>query len=94
MKLKDKKRFARLNAAWRAGEKVDGLAFPYNSLVTVSLPDGSAKDGWIVGVTLEGPEPIYIVETKDGSGDLECPESTIRIKPGSKNCEHGENRGY
>jgi hypothetical protein len=74
----DKKRFARLNSAWLAGEKVDGLKFLHNSIVEVTLPDAATKTGWIVAASVEGPEPIYTVEAQDGSGDIQSPESALR----------------
>ena len=80
MTQEEKKQWSRINAAWLAGEKIDGLAFRYNILVSVTLPDGSSKDGWIVGAVDDGPEPIYTVEAKDRSGDIECPESAIQSK--------------
>jgi hypothetical protein len=74
-----RKRFAQLNAAWRSGEKVDGLQFLYNSIGEVTLPDGTTKTGWIVAATVDGPEPVYTVESQDGSGDIECVESALKI---------------
>jgi hypothetical protein len=79
MNQADKKTLARLNAAWLAGENIEGLKFLHNSTVEVILPDGTLKTGWIVAATVDGPEPIYTVEANDGAGDIECPESTLRI---------------
>ena len=76
----ERKQFARLNAAWRAGGRIDALRFQYNTLVSVTMPDGKTRDGWIVGASVDGPEPVYTVEAKDGSRDIECPESAIRNK--------------
>jgi len=73
-----RKRFAQLNAAWLAGAKVDGLQFLHNSIAEVTLPDGTTKTGWIVAATVNGPEPVYTLEARDGSGDVECPESVLR----------------
>jgi len=73
-----RKRFAKLNAAWLSGEKVDGLQFLHNSIAEVTLPDGTTKTGWIVAATVDGPEPVYTVEAQDGSGDIECAESALK----------------
>jgi hypothetical protein len=73
-----KKKFAQLYAAWLAGAKVDGLQFLHNSIVEATLPDGTTKTGWIVTAMVSGPEPVYTVEARDGSGDVECPESALR----------------
>jgi len=78
MNLEERKKHAKLNAAWRAGEKIEGLLFRYNITVQVTLPDGTTMTGWIVAASVDGPEPIYTVEAKDGSGDIECVESAIR----------------
>jgi len=78
MNPEDTKRFAQLNAAWLAGQKIDGLQFRHNSIVVATLPDGTTKTGWIVAASVDRLEPIYTVETQDGSGDIECPESTIK----------------
>lgn len=78
MNPEDKKRFARLNAAWLAGEKIDGLKFLHNSIVEVTLPDATTQTGWIVAASTDGSEPIYTVEAQDGSGDIEGPESALR----------------
>jgi hypothetical protein len=69
--------FARLNARWLAGEKVDELRFLYNSVVEVTLLDGTTRPGCIVGATVDGPEPVYTLEAEDG--DFESTESAIRI---------------
>jgi hypothetical protein len=53
-----RKRFAQLNAAWLASERVEGLKYLHNSNAEVTLPDGSTKTGWIVAATLEGSEPV------------------------------------
>jgi hypothetical protein len=66
------------NKRWLAGERIQELAFLYNSLVEIRLPDGEKKKGAIVAASVEGAEPIYTVEAYDDSGDHECPESTIR----------------
>jgi hypothetical protein len=66
---------------WLAGEPVEELAFLYNSVVEATLPDGEKKKGWIVSASVEGEEPVYTVEACDGSGDYECPQSTIRDVP-------------
>ena len=79
MNLEERKRVRRLNAAWIAGEKIDGLLFPYNCLVEAIMPDGAVKTGWIVAATLDGPEPMYTVEARDGSEDIECPESMLKL---------------
>jgi uncharacterized membrane protein len=78
MNLEERKRLAKLNAAWRAGEKVEALQLRYNSTVKAMLADGTIVTGWIVGVSVDGPEPTYTIEATDGSGDIECLESTIR----------------
>ena len=78
MNPEDKKRCAQLNAAWLAGQKIDGLKFRYNSIVVATLPDGTTKTGWIVAVSVDGSEPIYTVEAQDGSGDIECLESAMK----------------
>ena len=79
MDLKERKRLRGLNAAWLAGEKIDGLLFRHNSIVEATLPDGTVKAGWIVAATADGPEPTYTVEAQDGSGDIECVESAIKL---------------
>jgi len=78
MNLEERKRLAKLNADWRAGEKIEGLQFRYNSTVIVTLADGSTTTGWIVAASTGGPEPTYTIEAQDGSGDIECLESTIK----------------
>lgn len=78
MNPEDRKRFAKLNRAWLAGEKMEGLRFQYNSIVEVTLADGTTKAGWIVGASSDGPEPVYTVEARDGSGDIQCPESAVK----------------
>ena len=78
MNPEDRKRFAKLNRAWLAGEKISSLQFQYNSIVQVTLPDGTTKTGWIVGASVDGPEPVYTVEARDGSGDIECQESAVK----------------
>lgn len=67
-----------MNAAWLAGEKIDGLKFLHNSIVEVTLRDATIKAGWIVAASTDGPEPIYTVEAQDGSGDIETPEFALR----------------
>lgn len=73
-----KKRFARLNAAWLSGERVEGLKFLHNSTAEALLPDGQRKRGWVVAATVTGSEPTYTLEAQDGTGDIECPESALR----------------
>jgi len=73
-----RKNFAKLNAAWLKGEKVDDLKFLHNSIVEVTLEDGAFVTGGIVGASTDGPEPIYTVELHDDSGDFECPAAAIR----------------
>lgn len=78
MSPEEKKNFARLNAAWLGGEKIDGLKFLHNSIVEVTLPDTTVKTGWIVAASADGSEPVYTVEAQDGSGDIESTESALR----------------
>lgn len=77
MNLEERKRLVKLSAAWRAGEKVEGLQFRYNTTVIVTLADGTTMTGWIVAASTDGPEPTYTIEAQGGSGDLECHESSI-----------------
>ena len=78
MNSEDRKRFTQLNHAWLAGEKINGLQFRRNSVVEVTLPDGTTKTGWIVAASFDGPEPVYTVEARDGSGDIECRKSAVK----------------
>lgn len=77
MNLEERKKLVKLSAAWRAGEKIEGLQFRYNTTVIVTLADGTTTTGWIVAASTDGPEPIYTIEAQDGSGDMECLESSI-----------------
>jgi phosphoserine phosphatase len=77
MNIEERKRMAKLNAEWLAGEKIDALQFRYNTTVIATLSDGTILTGWIVGASVDGPEPVYTIEAQDGSGDIECAESTI-----------------
>ena len=79
MNQEDRKIFAQLNAAWLAGKKLDDLKYLHNSIAEATLPDGTTKIGYIVAATVKGTEPIYTVEAQDGSGDIQCPESSLRI---------------
>lgn len=78
MNPEDRKRFAQLKRAWLSGEKIDDLQFRHNSMVEVTLSDGTTKTGWIVAASVDGPEPIYTVEGRHGSGDIECQESALK----------------
>ncbi|MBI5633026.1 MAG: hypothetical protein HZA15_06060 [Nitrospirae bacterium] len=77
MNLEERKRLSKLSAAWRAGEKIEGFQFRYNTTVIVTLADGTTTTGWIVAASTDGPEPTYTIEAQDGSGDIECFESSI-----------------
>ena len=67
-----------MKRAWLAGEKIDDLQFRHNSIVEVTLSDGTTKTGWIVAASVDGPGPIYTGEARDGSGDIECRESAFK----------------
>lgn len=66
------------NSWWGCGELTEELVFAHNSVVEIALPDGTKKEGWIVGATIDSPEVIYTVEACDGSGDFKCPGSSLR----------------
>ena len=66
------------NSWWVHGELIEELEFDHNSLVEALLPEGSKKEGWIVGASIQVPEVIYTVEACDGSGDYKCPASTLQ----------------
>ena len=69
---------------WLRGERIDELAFLYNSLVEMSLPDGEKKEGWIVSADIVSGRPIYTVEARDDTGDYEVPEEAIFAIPPQK----------
>ena len=78
MNKEEIKEFRIKNAKWRTGEIVPPLKLKYNTLVIARMPDGTTKEGWIVGASIDdGPEPVYTIESKDRSPDFECPESLL-----------------
>ena len=70
---KNKERF-KLSGAFRAGERIFGIKFRYNSRAAFFSADGVRCEGWIVSVEPLQPEPICNVEYCDGSGDEEVSE--------------------
>ena len=82
MNAEEKIKLAKLNEKWMAGQKVEELQFQFNTIVEVNLPDRTVRSGWIVGAALTSPEPTYTVECSDGSGDIKCPESSIKKATG------------
>ena len=71
--------FSELNGAWLGGENIAPLKFLHNCIVEACLPDKSTATGWIVAANINGAEPVYTVETQDGSGDIQCPESKLTL---------------
>ena len=72
------KDFELLNA-FLSGEKIAGIKFRHNSSVAFIRADGTRCLGWIVSLTLNGPEPVYTVECGDGSGDVDVLESKLEL---------------
>jgi len=71
-------RFREDNAKWLGGQRIAQLKFLHNSTVEAILPGGTKRRGWVVAAWLSGPEPMYTVEYADGTGDIQCAESSLK----------------
>jgi hypothetical protein len=69
----------RLNKAFLAGERIPGIKFRHNSLVSFVGEDGVRYEGWIVAAALGEPDPIYTVERRDGAEDTEVREANCKL---------------
>ena len=69
----------RLNRAFVSSERLPGIKFIYNSLVSFVDENGVGHDGWIVAVTTGEQEPVYTIECRDGAEDAEVRESVLQL---------------
>jgi hypothetical protein len=75
-----RKRVEELSDEWLGGkERIEGFRFLHNSLVKAMQSDGTVVTGWLLSVRVNDKEPVYTVEACDGSGDVQCLESTLEL---------------
>lgn len=65
--------------AYLSGEKIAGIKYRHNSVISYVDDDGHKVEGWIVSVSPLEPIPIYTVERSDGQGDEEIPETSLKL---------------
>lgn len=75
----DRKEHKILNDAYLRGDLILGVKYRHNSHVKVTGENSDTISGWIVGVELQEPEPIYTIETEDGDPCFEASESKITL---------------
>ena len=57
---------AELQAAWRAGNPVDGVSFAHDELVTILAGEHMGNVGSLVSIEQVDPEVVYLVEIDSG----------------------------
>jgi hypothetical protein len=77
--VNERNRLSKLSKAYVSGERIPGIRFRHNSLVTFVGTDGVAHEGWIVRVEAIEPEPVYTVERRDGNEDAQLRESNLEL---------------
>jgi len=75
----ERKKQLELSNAYLGGEKIGGVKYRHNSVVSYVDLDGNEVEGWIVSVGPLEPMPIYTVERSDGQGDEEIPEANLKL---------------
>jgi hypothetical protein len=82
MEADERTRFREDYTKWLGGEKIRQLKFLHNTSVDANLPDGTTRRGWLVAAWIPDLEPFYIVQCQDGSGDIQCAESSLQLAKG------------
>ena len=59
-----------LGDRWLDGEPIDGVDFPLHARVMLTLGRHAGKTGTVAFLMNLDEDPLYLVELKDGSGDL------------------------
>jgi hypothetical protein len=55
---------------WLAGEPIEGVEFPLNAHVMLTLGWHAGKTGTVAFLMNLDGDPMYLVELRDGSGDV------------------------
>lgn len=63
---------------WSAGDRIDGIDFYYNDAVSVTDGPHIGKIGVVVSLTWLQPEPQYLIELGDGTGDIRVVQSKLK----------------
>ena len=64
---------------WLAGELLDPVKFPHNSIVEITRGEYQGQRGWLVSVTDVKADPLYTVELASGGGDIQVRQSMLRL---------------
>ena len=68
-----------VNEAFYAGNLADGIRFRLNDTIEILSDEEKGKVGSVISIVTLEPEPTYMIELADGSGDREYGQSELRL---------------
>lgn len=63
---------------WLSGEKVEGVEFPLNARVMITMGRYAGKTGTVAFLMNLDPDPLYLVELSAGTGDVRVRGAALR----------------
>ena len=63
---------------WLGGDSVPGVTFGHNDTVEITTGEHAGASGVILLLMAMRPEPKYLVQLRDGGGDVRVLQSALR----------------